>query len=85
MNSFVEREKMEDILTKLNLEALVAVFRRERIVPSIVESMSDEELERLGVLRLEIEFDCVNFAKKAKRTVAGHRLALEVYTLQAPQ
>ena len=34
-------------------------------------------------LRLEIEFDCVNFVKKMKRTIAGHRLALEV--LEAPQ
>ena len=34
-------------------------------------------------LRLEIEFDCVNFVKKTKRTTAGHRLALEV--LEAPQ
>ena len=28
-------------------------------------------------LRLEIEFDCVNFVKKTKRTTAGHRLSLE--------
>ena len=35
-------------------------------------------------LRLEIEFDCVNFVKKTKRTTAGHRLALEVL-VQAPQ
>ena len=34
-------------------------------------------------LRLEIEFDCVNFVKKTKRTKAGHLLVLEV--LEAPQ
>ena len=34
-------------------------------------------------LRLEIEFNCVNFIKKTKRTTAGHRLALEV--LEAPK
>ena len=40
---------MNDILTELNLETLAAVFRREGIVPSIVQSMSDEEIERRGV------------------------------------
>ena len=45
----LKREKMDDILTELNLETLAAVFRRERIVPTIVQSMSDEEIERLGV------------------------------------
>ena len=34
------------------------------------------------LLRLEIEFNCVNFVKKTKRT-AGHRLALE--GSEAPQ
>ena len=34
-------------------------------------------------LRLEIEFNCVNFIKKTKRTTAGHHLALEV--LEAPK
>ena len=70
---------MDDIFTELNLETLAAVFRRETIVPSIVQSMINEIIERL---RLEIEFDCVNFVKKRKRTTAGHRLALEV--LEAP-
>ena len=46
---FVEREKMDDILTEQNLEMLAAVFRREIIVPSIVQSMSNEKIERLGV------------------------------------
>ena len=40
---FVEREwnDMIEILKELNLETLAAVFRRERIVPSTVESMSE--------------------------------------------
>ena len=46
---FVEREKMDDIFTELNLETLAAVFRREIIVPLIVQSMSNEKIERLGV------------------------------------
>ena len=71
---------MDDIFTELNLETLAAVFRREIIVPSIVQSMSKAKIERLDVT--EIEFDCVNFVKKTKRTTAGHRLALEV--LEAP-
>ena len=40
---------MDDILMELNLEMLAAVFRRERIVPSIVQSISKEKMERLGV------------------------------------
>ena len=40
---------MDDILTEQNLQTLAAVFRREIIVPSIVQSMSDEKIERLGV------------------------------------
>ena len=47
--ALLKGEKMDDILTELNLETLAAVFRRERIVPSIVQSMSDEEIEGLGV------------------------------------
>ena len=39
---FVEREKMDDILTELNLEM-------PAIVPSIVQSMSNEKIERTGV------------------------------------
>ena len=34
---------------ELNLETLAAVFRREIIVPSIVQSMSNEKIERLDV------------------------------------
>ena len=46
---FVEREKMDGILTEQNLEMLAAVFRQEIIIPSIVQSMSNEKIERLGV------------------------------------
>ena len=35
---------MDDILTELNLETLAAVFRQEIIVPSIVQSMSNEKI-----------------------------------------
>ena len=44
---FVERKKMDDILTELHLEMLAAVFRQEIIiiVPSIVQSMSNEKIE----------------------------------------
>ena len=45
----VERDKMDDIFTELNLETLAAVFRREIIVPSIVQTMSNEKIERLDV------------------------------------
>ena len=45
----VEREKMNDIFTELNLETLAAVFQREIIVPSIVESMSNEKIKRLDI------------------------------------
>ena len=46
---FVEREKMDEILTELNLETLAAVFQGKIIVPSIVQSTSNEKIERLGV------------------------------------
>ena len=46
---FVERKKMNDLFTELNLEMLAAVFRREISVPSIVQSMSNEKIERLDV------------------------------------
>ena len=49
MYRFVEREKMDDILTELNLETLAAVFQGEIIIPSIVQSMSNEKIEQLGV------------------------------------
>ena len=40
---------MDDIFIELNLETLAAVFRREIIIPSIVQSMSNEKIERLDV------------------------------------
>ena len=38
---------------KRNLETLAAAFRREIIVPSIVQSMSNEKIERLDVTAIE--------------------------------
>ena len=38
---------MDDILTEQNLQTLAAVFRREIIVPLIVQSMSDEKINDL--------------------------------------
>ena len=73
---------MDDIFTELNLETLAAVFRREIIVASIVQSMSNEKIGRLDVTATGDQFDCVNFVKKTKRTTAGHCLALKV--LEAP-
>ena len=49
MYCFVEHKKLDDILTELTLAMLAAAFRREIIVPSIVQSMSNEKIERLGV------------------------------------
>ena len=40
---------MDEILTELNLETLAAVFRGEIIVPSIVQSTSNEKIVQLGV------------------------------------
>ena len=51
---FVEREKMDEILTELNLETLAAVFQGEIIVPSIVQSMSNEKIKRLGVTAIGV-------------------------------
>ena len=50
---FVERKKMDDILTELNLETLAAVFWQEIIVPSIVQLMSNDKIERLDVTTVE--------------------------------
>ena len=68
---------MDDIFTELNLETLAAVFPREITVPLIVQSMSNEKIERLDVTAIG------EFVKKTKRTTAGYHLALEV--LEAPQ
>ena len=44
---------MDDILTDQTLETLAAVFRLEIIVPSIVQSMSNEKIEWLGITAIE--------------------------------
>ena len=74
---------MNDIFTELNLETLAAVFRREITVPSTVQSMSNEKIERLDVTAIGDRVRLRELCKKAKRRTAGHRLALEV--LEAPQ
>ena len=40
---------MNDIFRELNLATLAAVFQQEMIVPLIVQSMSNEKIERLDV------------------------------------
>ena len=45
MCCFLQREKMDDILTELNLETLAAVFRQEIIIPLIVQLMNNEKIE----------------------------------------
>ena len=62
---FVEHEKMNHIFTQLNLETLAAVFRRQIIVPSIVQSMSNEKIERLDVTAIE---DRVRLRKLCKES-----------------
>ena len=44
---------MDDIFMEQNLETLAAVFQQEIIVPSKVQSMSNEKIERLGVTAIE--------------------------------
>ena len=44
---------MDDIFMEQTLETLAAVFRREIIVPSKVQSMSNEKIERLSVTAIE--------------------------------
>ena len=73
---------MDVIFTELNLETLAAVFRRETIIPSIVQSMINEIIERLDVTATGDRVRLREVGKKRKRTTAGHRLALEV--LEAP-
>ena len=76
---FVERKKMDGILTELNLETLAAVFQGEIIVPSIVQSMRNDKIDRLGVTAIGDRVWLHELCKeKTKRTTAGHRLALEV-------
>ena len=74
---FVEREKMDDILTELNLETLAAVFQQEIIVPSIVQSMSNEKIEQLGVTaighRLRLRELCKEDEENNSRSSFGSR------------
>ena len=72
---------MDDILTKENLQTLAAVFRREIIVPSIVPSISNEKIERLGVTAIGDPVRLRELCKEDKEN--SHSLALEV--LEAPQ
>jgi len=76
-HSFVEREKMNDIFTELNLEMLAAVFRQEIIVPSIVQSMSNEKIERLDVTaigdRVRLRELCKEDEENNRRSSFGSR------------
>ena len=78
-----EREKMDDILTELNLETLAAVFWREIIVPLIVQSMSNEKIEQLGVTaigdRVWLRELCKEDEENNSRSSFGSRM------LEAPQ
>ena len=47
--ALLSAKKMNDIFTELDLETQAAVFQQEIIVPSIVQSMSNEKIERLDV------------------------------------
>jgi len=40
---------MDNILKELQLKVLGARLRRERIAPSTILAMTDEQIERLGV------------------------------------
>ena len=68
---------MDDIFTELNFETLAAVFRRERIVALIVQSMSDEEIERRGVTaigdRVRLRELCKEDEGKSSRSSFGSR------------
>ena len=68
---------MGEILTELNLEMLAAVFRGEIIVPSIVQSMSNEKIVRLGVTaigdRVRLRELCKEDAENNSRSLFGSR------------
>ena len=73
-----EREKMDEILTELNLETLAAAFQGEIIVPSIVQSMmSNEKIERLGVTaigdRVRLRELCKEDEENNSRSSLGSR------------
>ena len=66
---------MEDILKELHLEGLGAQFRRERIVPSTILAMTDEQIERLGVTaigdRVRLRLLCRDSDEGSAGTSAG--------------
>ena len=68
---------MDDILTQQNLQTLAAVFRREIIVPSIVQSMSDEKIEQLCVTaigdQVRLRELCKEDEKNNSRSSFGYR------------
>ena len=68
---------MDDILTELNLETLAAVFPREIIVPSIVQLMSNETIERFGVTairdRVRLREICKEDEENNNRSSFGSR------------
>ena len=55
---------MDDIFTELNLETLAAVFRREINIPSIVQTMSNEKIERLDVTATGDQVRLCEFCKE---------------------
>ena len=57
-------------MSKVHLQSLVVQFRRERIIPSAILTLTDEQIERLGV--------CGCFAETSKKAVPGSPLALEM-------
>ena len=60
---------------------ILAISREPKLLMHKINLMNTNC--KFVLLRVEIEFNCVNFVKKMKRTTAGHDLALEV--LEAPQ
>ena len=75
MYCFVEREKMDEILTELNL---AAAFQGEIIVPLIFQSMlSNEKIERLGVTaigdRVRLLEVCKEEEENNSRSLFGSR------------
>ena len=68
---------MNEILMELNLEMLTAVFQGEIIVPSIVQSMSNEKIERLGVIaigdRARLHELCKEDKENNSRSLFGSR------------
>ena len=68
---------MNDIFTELNLAMLPALFRQEIIVPSIVQSMSNEKIEQLDVTaigdRVRLRELCKEDEKNKSRSSFGFR------------